>query len=47
MKFESDKEEFIYYVEKSKYYKAKGDTENYKKYLSIASEILEKIEKKS
>ena len=47
MKFENVKEEFIYYVEKSKYCKNKGDNENYKKYLSIASEILKKIEKKS
>ena len=47
MKFENKKEEFIYYVEKSKFYLKRKDPINYKICLDKAHSILEELEKEN
>ena len=45
MKFKNDKERAIYYWEKAKAFKEKGEEEAFKEYLAKANELVEKIEK--
>ena len=47
MKFENDKEKVVYYWERAKYCKNKGDEKGYLYYLKKANEIKEKIENDS